>query len=179
MSGQVSPPKIFLPLQELRELLESVGEDEFKTAVLAGRAVLVFGSPQGVDSDETVATEKLFSDSSTKNAPDPSSWYQDTAAILRTRHSQPNQVLVGRSPTCDLLLVLPSVAKDHAMLEETPQGWTVTDLASKSGTFVNDERLAPNTPRPLADGETVRFGRYLPLRLCAPATLIRMLDPGA
>ncbi len=179
MTGNQPHTKIFHPLQELRDLLESMGEAEFLTGIIGNRPVLVFGTPQGVDSDETVATEKLFESSSTKNAADPSSWYQDTAAVLRTVHSAPNEVRVGRDLKCDLLLVLPSVAKDHAVLAKTPQGWTVRDLGSKHGTFLNDAQLEPERPYALNEGDTVRFGRHLPLRLCEPATLLGILDPGA
>jgi len=179
MTGSQPYSKIFHPLQELRDLLESMGEAEFLTEVIGNRPVLVFGTPQGVDSDETVATEKLFETSSTKNAADPSSWYQDTAAVLRTVHSAPNQVRVGRDQGCDLLLVLPSVAKEHALLAETEEGWTVRDLGSKYGTFLNEVRLDPEQQAALKEGDVVRFGRHLPLRLCEPATLLGILDPGA
>jgi len=179
MTGNQPYTKVFHPLEELRELLESMGEAEFLSGVIGNRPVLMFGTPQGVDSDETVATEKLFEASSTKNAADPSSWYQDTAAVLRTVHSAPNQVRVGRDTRCDLLLVLPSVAKSHAMLDETDQGWTVRDLGSKYGTFLNDVRLEPERATALQEGDVVRFGRHLPLRLCEPATLLGILDPGA
>lgn len=179
MTGSQPGNRVFIPLQDLRDHLETMGEAEFLAGVIGNRPVLMFGTPQGVDADETVATEKLFEESSTKNSADPSSWYQDTAAVLKTRHSEPNQVRVGRQPECDLLLVLPSVDKDHAILEETPRGWRLRDLGSKHGTYLNDIRLQPEESYVLHDGDTIRFGRYLPLRLCEPETLLRMLDPGA
>lgn len=179
MTGSQPTNKFFHPFQDLRDMLESMGEAQFLEEVILNRPVLMFGTPQGVDADETVATEKLFEASSTKNAADPSSWYQDTAAILKTRHSEPNQIRVGRNPDCDLILVLPSVDKAHALLEETPRGWRAQDLGSKHGTFLNDVRLEPEQSYVLHDGDTIRFGRYLPLRLCEPASLLRILDPSA
>lgn len=177
MTGNASFNKIFQPLLELRDMLESMGEATFLSEVVQGRPVFVFGSPQGVDADETVATEDVFEAASTKDATDPSSWFQDTAAFLRTRYSEPNQVKVGRERLCDFLLVLPSVAKNHALLVKEPEGWTVRDLGSKHGTFLNDTRLEPERPTRLRDGDTVRFGKHLPLRFCEPASLIRILDP--
>ncbi|MBL4845008.1 MAG: FHA domain-containing protein [Planctomycetes bacterium] len=169
---------IFVPLPDLREQLESIGEAEFTRTVLVNRPVLLYATPEGTGSEETVSTAEVFKDSKSASG-DPSSWYQNTAAILRTRFSQSDEVRVGRHPKCDLLLVLQGVSQDHALLRETPQGWTVTDLGSKHGTFVNDERLEAEESRSLGDGDTVRFGPYLPLTLTFPAALLRLIDPGA
>jgi hypothetical protein len=170
--------RAFVPLPDLREYLESAGEDEFVRSILANRAVLLCKTPEEIDSDDTVSTEDVFEDS--KSSADPSSWYQNTAAILRTRHSAaPAEVRVGRNAKCDLILVVPTVSQDHAILRETADGWTVTDLDSKNGTYVNEEKVAANTTIRLAEGDVVRFGRYLPLTLVSPPALLRMIDPGA
>lgn len=70
-----------------------------------------------------------------------------------------NVVKAGRDEKCDLVIGNGSdkkLEKIHAMFELRQGAWFVTDL-SKTGTFVNGERLAPNVPRELHTGDTVSF----------------------
>lgn len=167
----------FALLTELRRKLEALGEVAFAAEFLGGRPALLFLTPEGLDSDETLATEELFARA---QAPDPSSWYFDTAALLRTRTSpRPNEVLVGRTSDSDLIFALPGVSRTHALLIETGSRWTVCDLGSQAGTFLNGRRLEPEIPAVISDGDRLAFGSLLSLRFCLPATLIRALDPSA
>jgi hypothetical protein len=58
----------------------------------------------------------------------------------------------------------------HAVLTATPSGWTLTDLGSKNGTTVNGaaERLEPETPVPLADGDRVHVGAWTTITIRSP-----------
>ncbi len=84
-------------------------------------------------------------------------------------------VVVGRhgdaqvrlDPDADL-----SVSGRHALLTPTSTGWTVRDLGSTNGTWVNDERLTGDLA--LSDGDRIRLGPGGPLlifRIGAPATV--------
>jgi signal transduction histidine kinase len=66
-------------------------------------------------------------------------------------------VTVGRHPNNDISLLLESVSRFHAKLELVGSHWILTDLNSSNGTYVNGERIA--TPRTLAEGDVVTFGR--------------------
>jgi hypothetical protein len=66
--------------------------------------------------------------------------------------------LVGRSPTCTLRVDEPLASREHARLQYAAGGWTVRDLGSHNGTFVNGERLAAGATRALARGDRVGFG---------------------
>jgi hypothetical protein len=58
----------------------------------------------------------------------------------------------------------------HALLVATPEGpWTVVDLDSANGTYVNDgaDPIAANQPVPLADGDRVHVGAWTTLTLQA------------
>lgn len=70
----------------------------------------------------------------------------------------PLRVGVGRTRNSDVSLRFGTVSKLHAQffLDEPP--WTLVDLDSANGTFVNDERLAPKRPRIVPIGARVRFG---------------------
>lgn len=50
------------------------------------------------------------------------------------------------------------VSRRHALLRHNQGTWTITDLNSTNGTFVNGTRIASNMPTPLPDHAAVRFG---------------------
>lgn len=62
---------------------------------------------------------------------------------------------VGRHGA-DVEIVDRATSRRHARLERTDGGWTVTDLDSRNGTFVNDAPLQGRAP--LVPGDVVRFG---------------------
>jgi hypothetical protein len=47
------------------------------------------------------------------------------------------EVIVGRDPSCDLVLTLPSVSRRHARLAFRDGSWVIQDLESRNGTVVN------------------------------------------
>lgn len=52
-----------------------------------------------------------------------------------------------------------AISRHHAAVERRADGsYTVTDLDSTAGTFVDGVRLTPNVPHPLAQGSRVSFG---------------------
>lgn len=87
---------------------------------------------------------------------------------------------VGRDPGNQLVINDSETSWHHAQIVQQGQGHNVIDLGSRNGTFVNGQRLLPNTPRSLRDGDTVRFGntmftyineslRYTPTRTASPS----------
>lgn len=51
------------------------------------------------------------------------------------------------------------ISRRHAMIRRAGTGFEIVDLASTNGSWLNDERLVPNKPYPLANGSQLRFGR--------------------
>src|SRR3954451_20134280 len=47
---------------------------------------------------------------------------------------------VRRNHDTELIVLASSVSRDHAELQHADAGWTVTDLGSRNGTFVNGVR---------------------------------------
>lgn len=52
-----------------------------------------------------------------------------------------DEILIGRHASADIRLADMSVSRYHAMLGVTEGKWTITDIGSKSGVFVNGMRV--------------------------------------
>ena len=64
--------------------------------------------------------------------------------------------VLGRDPTCDVLIDMVGVSRRHAMIAITDDRVVLTDLGSKNGTFANGERII--APLPLGDDVEIRLG---------------------
>ncbi|MBI2339075.1 MAG: FHA domain-containing protein [Deltaproteobacteria bacterium] len=65
------------------------------------------------------------------------------------------ELVIGRDSTCPLVIDSPSVSRRHAVLHKKWGGVTVTDLGSKNGTFVNNQKVQEKL---LKDGDMVMLG---------------------
>ncbi len=67
------------------------------------------------------------------------------------------------------------VSRRHATLRYASGQWTITDLGSANGTFVNDKALTPHTPMVLPEGSVVRLGAFVAtFRSMAPSKTVRL-----
>nr|AKT95177.1 zeaxanthin epoxidase [Haematococcus lacustris] len=77
-----------------------------------------------------------------------------------TPAAEPGVTLVGRSPSCHLVLDNPSCAEQHARIEMQSAGrYFAHDLGSNNGTWVNGHRLEKGERAMLHPGDVLRFGR--------------------
>jgi phage tail-like protein len=67
---------------------------------------------------------------------------------------------VGRHPDNGLVLADREVSRDHAEFKRESSGFTLTDLGSTNGTFVNDKQLSPHVPYLLSSGDRIRMGTF-------------------
>lgn len=65
------------------------------------------------------------------------------------------RVTIGRLRDCDICLADVNVSRQHAALTFADDAWTVEDLDSTNGTFVNGERVGV---RILRDGDVLEIG---------------------
>jgi len=73
-------------------------------------------------------------------------------------HRLPPDTLIGRSVDGEGLALLEvSISRHHARITRVGDTWSVRDLASANGTFVDDERVTGEAP--LRAGARVRFGQ--------------------
>jgi sigma-B regulation protein RsbU (phosphoserine phosphatase) len=78
------------------------------------------------------------------------------AATMRVRLEK-QQYRLGRAPANEL--AFPGdhkLSREHLMLERVSEGWTLHDLNSRNGTFINGVRVAE--PRRLAHGDRITAG---------------------
>lgn len=64
----------------------------------------------------------------------------------------------GRDPSCSLVLTSRRASAVHAVIAWVRGAWTVRDLASTNGTFINGQRIAPGRDRVVEPGDRVAFG---------------------
>jgi hypothetical protein len=65
------------------------------------------------------------------------------------------EIVVGRDPTCDLVLNDERCSRRHAVLADGPEGLEIRDTGSSNGIWVNGRQLRRSR---LGPGDTVRIG---------------------
>jgi pSer/pThr/pTyr-binding forkhead associated (FHA) protein len=65
------------------------------------------------------------------------------------------RLILGRDPTCDVVVTDPTVSRRHAQLTFRDGVWVLQDLASRNGTAVNGERVGRMV---LHSGDVVALG---------------------
>ena len=68
-----------------------------------------------------------------------------------------NAVTIGRNPINDIQLLYPNVSREHARISISGE-YTVKDLKSNNGTFVNDKIVFGKTP--LKNGDIIRISNF-------------------
>jgi predicted component of type VI protein secretion system len=74
--------------------------------------------------------------------------------IDRRELSEP--VIIGRAPDCSICIRDILLSRKHCALELQNDAWLVTDLGSRNGTFLAEERVERHI---LRDGDSLRMGR--------------------
>ncbi len=93
----------------------------------------------------------------------------DSFRLIVRRGPQPNQVYelnkdivtLGRDITNDIVINDPEVSRHHLRLTRGAGGFTLEDLGSTNGTFVNGQRLTG--ARPLRQGDMIGLGETVTL----------------
>lgn len=77
-------------------------------------------------------------------------------------------VVLGRQAPAQLIFSYPQISRSHLRLRRTEKGYTVVDLESRFGTFLNGQPVG-GEPRRLQDGDELVLGGVLSLRFRDPA----------
>jgi hypothetical protein len=89
--------------------------------------------------------------------------YAETALLLMVEGSSPGkrtflekpELLIGRDEQCDLVIADRRVSRQHARISLEGDGYILTDLGSRNGTFVNGREL--DQPYALQDGDEIQL----------------------
>ena len=65
---------------------------------------------------------------------------------------------IGRLPDNQLVITDPKASSRHAEIRQDADGYTLTDLGSMNGTFVNEQQLVSKEPHTLNSGDVIRIG---------------------
>src|SRR5258706_9420269 len=71
---------------------------------------------------------------------------------------EPTVLTIGSSPEYQLVIHGSNVAQHQAEIRPEGQGYSITDLGSANGTFVNGQRLDWNMPHLLNPGDSITIG---------------------
>jgi ABC-type multidrug transport system ATPase subunit/pSer/pThr/pTyr-binding forkhead associated (FHA) protein len=74
-------------------------------------------------------------------------------------------LVIGRILPADVIISIEGVSRKHARIARDAAGYTIEDLGSSNGTFLNNERL--QTLKPILNGDLIRLGLDIELRLVA------------
>ncbi len=83
--------------------------------------------------------------------------------------SSKDEVVIGREdpvsevfPDVDLTTLGgmdSGVSRKHAVIHRSNGAYTIEDLGSTNGTYVNKKRIQPNQPQSIKSGDELRFGK--------------------
>lgn len=84
--------------------------------------------------------------------------FKDASGRLQRKEipEVPGGAIVGRSPTCHIVVSDPSVSRDHGRIRKTPEGWEYLHRSSTNPCRINDQPV--QGPHRLHDGDRIRFG---------------------
>jgi pSer/pThr/pTyr-binding forkhead associated (FHA) protein len=90
------------------------------------------------------------------------------------RELSETETKIGKGPQNQIILADPAVSTTHAAIRREADGYLLTDLGSRNGTFLNETRITD--PHPLKHGDVIKMGRCtLTLRIAAASQTV-MLD---
>jgi hypothetical protein len=89
------------------------------------------------------------------------------------RHPLSGAVIIGRSPECTVMVRDILLSRKHCKIEPMLDRWVLSDLASKNGTYIENQKIDRRT---LEDGDVIRFGKT---QMCFRAGAFVPAAPGS
>jgi len=138
-------------------LVTGSGTPEAPPSVTDSTAAITFGAPEKVEADERQLNP---ADSAAVDA-----LPQGHALLIVQRGPgagsrfllDTDLVTAGRHPESEIFLDDVTVSRRHAEFRRTPAGFTVSDVGSLNGTYVNRDRIDEVA---LQDADEVQIGKY-------------------
>ena len=70
------------------------------------------------------------------------------------------KTIIGRAPTCEVMLVEENISRRHTQIEVNDDGCMIMDLGSANGTLLGDIILPPRKKMPLEPGQVVQITKF-------------------
>jgi DNA-binding response OmpR family regulator len=83
-----------------------------------------------------------------------------------------DEYVIGREAPADLVIALPRISRRHARLTRAANGYALSDLDSRNGTFVNGAPIG-SAPVPLKDGDQIVLGGTIELNFRSPQETVQ------
>jgi len=112
------------------------------------------GGQKNVPLESTIAPENAIVVSPTEST-------EDALALALQLRSGQRQLTLGRGDHCDVIINEGTLSQLHLVFMYTEKHWTVRDAASKSGSLLNSQPLAPGRPCDLRGGDMLTAGNAL------------------
>ncbi|WP_437645862.1 FHA domain-containing protein [Sorangium sp. So ce362] len=144
---------------DIIELARVMPRDRFVRRVTS---LLLVVSEAGPDSQPFAFRTVAASPAAHRKPPLPPGPSSEVFEVVKAKgNPYPDQISVGRTRNCDVVLRHPSVSKLHAHFRRLDaQGQLVLiDNGSQNGTRVNGALLSENEPQEVAVGDVIQFGR--------------------
>lgn len=71
---------------------------------------------------------------------------------------KPGEYLVGRDPSCDIVILDPYISRTHAKIFYRDGRWYLEDLGSRNGTYIDGEDIRGRGAVELREGMEVVLG---------------------
>ena len=71
------------------------------------------------------------------------------------------QLVLGRDPSCQLVINDGTLSARHLVLTQGPTGWTVADAGSSNGTRLHGVVLRPHEPHRLTEGARIEAAQVV------------------
>lgn len=68
---------------------------------------------------------------------------------------------IGRAEHCDMILDDPTVSREHALVQHQSGFFSLRDLGSSNGTFLNGKRLVVGASSSIRSGDRIKIGKVM------------------
>ena len=95
--------------------------------------------------------------------------------IVGKNGPEQKEILIGRSPFCDIVLEHRAVSELHCQIDKSAGVYTIADQGSTNGSQVNGEPLDESASHTLRDEDVLTIGQYS-FQFFTPRILFKYLE---
>jgi len=153
-----------------RTATESAGTEESIPATDASAAGAVPGKALTLRDTSTLSHPPPYGEAELppRGSYRPVAWLRAVRGISLDLLLTSDEILIGRSSECDIVIQRETVSRRHCMLRFRSGKWFIQSFDTPNGTFVNDAPVSPGNFVQLGAQDVISIGKDVALRLAAP-----------